>query len=121
VVSLGRVQIPFAWMHIVSICVLLVALLLEKRGTLKRLSPAFVASVTFASTMAGHMAGNIMYENVIFRLDGVIPKEGYQAFWTLVAYAYPPERILFTVVGSVVAYSVLRAVSRMREPPTKGS
>jgi hypothetical protein len=105
----------------VSICVLLVALLLEKRGRLKRLSLGFVASVTFASTMAGHMAGNIMYENVIFRLDGVIPKEGYQAFWTLVAYAYPPERILFTVVGTVVAYSVLRAVSRVREPPIEGS
>lgn len=117
VVNLGGVQIPFAWMHIVSIGVLLVALLLEKGGRLTRIAPAFVVAVTFASTMAGHLAGSIMYENVIFRLDGVIPEGGYQAFWTLVAYAYPPERILFTVAGSAVAYPVLRAVSRMREPP----
>jgi hypothetical protein len=65
--------------------------------------------------MSGHVAGNIMYENVIFRLDGVIPKDGYQAFWALAFYAYPLERVLYVVLGAMVAYPVLRAVSRRQE------
>lgn len=114
-VSVGGINVPFLWMHVISIGVLSGALLYEKRGRLRRLTPAFVGAVTFASTMSGHVAGNIMYENVIFRLDGVIPKDGYQAFWTLAFYAYPLERVLYTVLGTMVAYPVLRAVSRRRD------
>jgi len=124
-VSVGGIDVPFLYMHVISMTVLAGALLYEKRGSLARLSPAFVGAVTFASTMSGHVAGNIMYENVIFRLDGVIPKDGYQAFWTLAFYAYPLERVFYTVLGTMVAYPVLRAVSRRQEeralsrrPPT---
>ncbi|HME18706.1 MAG TPA: hypothetical protein VKF15_03105 [Nitrososphaerales archaeon] len=112
VVSVGGVAVPYLWMHVVSLGVLSVALLYEGRGKLGRLAPAFVGAVTFASTMSGHVAGGIMYENVFFRLDGVIPAEGLQGFWTLAFYAYPFERILFTVLGTMVAYPVLRAIAR---------
>jgi hypothetical protein len=111
-VRVDGVSVPFLWMHMLSICVLAGTFLYEKKGSVGKLSPAFVGAVTFASTMSGHLAGNIMYENVIFRLDGVIPKDGYQAFWTLAFYAYPFERVLYTVVGTMVAYAVLRAVPR---------
>jgi hypothetical protein len=111
-VSVGGVSVPYLWMHAISICVLAAALLYEKRGRLGRLSPAFVGALTFASTMSGHVAGGIMYENVIFRLDGVMPKESYQGFWALTFYAYPLERILFTVLGTMIAYPVLRALAR---------
>jgi hypothetical protein len=113
-VSVGGIMVPYLWMHVASVGVLSVALLYESRGRLSRLSPAFVGALTFASTMSGHVAGGIMYENVIFRLDGVIPKEGLQGFWTLAFYAYPFERILFTVLGTMVAYPVLRALARRR-------
>ena len=111
-VNVGGVDIPFLWMHVISMGVLAGALLYEKRGSLARLSPVFVSAVAFASTMSGHVAGNIMYENVILRLDGVVPKDGYQAFWTLVFYAYPLERTFYAVLATIVAYPVLRAVSR---------
>jgi hypothetical protein len=120
-VSVGGVSIPFLWMHVISLGVLSGALLYEKRGSLTRLNPAFVSAVAFASTMSGHVAGNIVYENIIFRLDGVFPKDGYQAFWTLVFYAYPLERVLYTVLGAMVAYPVLRAVSRRKEESAGGN
>ena len=116
-ISVGGVSVPYLWMHLASVAVLTVALLYEKRGKLDRLAPAFIGALTFASTMAGHVAGGIMYENVIFRLDGVIPKEGYQGFWALTFYAYPLERTLFTVLGTMVAYPVLRAVARRYRMP----
>lgn len=119
-VSVGGVSIPFLWMHLISMGVLSGALLYESRGKLTRLTPVFVGAVTFASTMSGHVAGSIMYENVIFRLDGVIPKDGYQALWTLVFYAYPLERVLYTLLGTITAYSVLQALSwRQGRAPTQ--
>jgi hypothetical protein len=116
-VSIGGISMPYLWMHAVSICMLAVALLYEMRGKMTKLAPTFIGALTFASTMSGHVAGGIMYENVIFRLDGVIPKEGYQGFWTLTFYAYPFERLLFTVLGTMVAYPVLRALARRGSRP----
>ena len=114
-VSVGGVRIPFLWMHVISLGILSGALLYEKRGSLARLSPAFVSAVAFASTMSGHVAGNIVFNNVSFRLHGYFPKDGYQAFWTVVFYAYPLERVFLAVLGAMVAYPVLRAISRRRE------
>ena len=111
-VNVGGVAVPFLWMHVASLAVLVVVLLYEARGRLNKLTPLFVGAVTFASTMSGHVAGGIMYENIIFRLDGVVPQAGYQGFWALTFYAYPLERTLFTVLGTMIAYPVLRAVSR---------
>ena len=111
-VNVEGVAVPYLWMHVVSVVALAVVLLYEARGRLYRLSPLFIGAVTFASTMSGHVAGGIMYENVIFRLDGVVPQAGYQGFWALTFYAYPLERTLFTVLGTMIAYPVLRAVSR---------
>ena len=114
-VQVGGVAVPFAWMHIISVVVLAIALALEGKGMLQRIGPWFIAAVTFASTMAGHIAGSIMYEDVIFRLDQVVPSQGIQGFWTAVFYVYPFERVLFTVLGALVSYSVLRAVLRSRK------
>jgi hypothetical protein len=119
-VNVGGVQVPYLWMHAASVAFLAVALAYEGRGKLGRLAPGFVAAVTFASTMSGHVAGGIMYENVIFRLDGVIPSGGYQLFWGYTFVAYPVERVLFTVLGTMVAYPVLRALSRRRWPRPEG-
>ena len=116
--TLGGIAIPFLWMHMVAIGSLAIAVLFEGRGRLDRITPAFVGAVTFASTMSGHAAGSILFENVIFRLDGVIPSGGYSAFWTLVFYAYPLERVFYTVFGTVAAYSVLRVLPwRSRQHP----
>lgn len=113
VVYVAGTAVPFYWMHIVSVAVLGVALLLESRGRLPRLNPAFVASTVFASTMAGHLAGSIMFENVLGRLNGL--SQAVTESWSLIFYAYPAERVLFTVLGTAVAVPVLRALSRRRQ------
>ena len=109
-VTVGGVAVPFAWLHIASIAVLAGALLLEARGVLERLNPAFIAATVFASTMTGHIAGSIMYENVIGRINGLTST--VTESWALIFYAYPAERLLFTALGTAVAIPVLRALSR---------
>ena len=114
VVSVQGVPIPFFWMHALSVVVLGVALTLEARGRLSRLNPAFVAATVFASTMTGHIAGSILYENITVRVNQLFSAQTLQANWVAVFYAYPAERILFTILGTAVAVPVLRAVSRRK-------
>jgi len=111
-VTYDGISVPFFWLHLVSIAVLGVALLLEARGALGRLSPVFVAATVFASTMTGHIAGSIMYEDVIGRINGL--ETTVTQSWNLIFLAYPAERILFTILGTLVAVPVLRALSRRK-------
>ncbi len=116
-VEVAGVQVPFLWMHILSVAALGIALLYEGAGRMGRLHPAFVASTVFASTMAGHVAGSVLYENILVRVNGVLTPQALMENWNLIFFYYPPERILFTVVGTLVALPVLRAISGRRAPP----
>jgi len=109
-VTYDGVSIPFFWLHLVSIAVLAAAFLLESKGVLNRLSPAYIAATVFASTMTGHIAGSIMYEDVIGRINGL--ETTVTSSWNLIFLAYPAERALFTILGTLVAVPVLRALSR---------
>ena len=119
-VSVQGTPIPFYWMHVLSIAVLGVALALEAKGRMGRLNPAFVASTVFASTMTGHMAGNILYENITVRVNQLFSAQTLQTNWIAVFYAYPAERILFAILGTAVAVPVLRAVSKRRGDAASG-
>jgi hypothetical protein len=113
-VQVEGVSVPFLWMHLLSVAALGVALLYEARGKLDRLHPAFVAATVFASTMAGHVAGSVVYINVLGRINGVLTAQELAANFQLIFYAYPAERILFLVLGTLIAVPVLRALARRR-------
>ena len=115
VVVVWGTPIPFLWMHLLSIATLTLALAYEARGKLTRLHPAFVAATIFASTMAGHVAGSIMYENVLGRINGVLTPQALAGNFEAIFFAYPAERTLFLVLGTAVAVPVLRALSRRIE------
>ncbi len=106
--------IPFAWLHMVSIAAFAPLLILEGRGRLTRLSPVFVAGVTFASLMCGQLTGTIVSQNLLVRVYGTLTVEAWQAQVPYFFPLYPIERIFFTVVGSMISLPVLRAISRMR-------
>jgi len=121
-VQVGGVPVPFYWMHLASVVVLGAAFLLEWSGRMERLNPGYVAATVFASTMTGHIAGSILYENVVGRINGLLTPQALAASWNAIFYAYPLERVLFTALGTAVSVPVLRALSRRRGagPPTPG-
>lgn len=114
-VSVSGFSVPFYWLHLLSVAALGVALLMEAKGALARLNPIFIGATVFASTMTGHIAGSIMYENVIGRVDGLT--QTVVRSWYFIFYAYPAERLLFTVLGTLIAVPVLRALSRRNRSP----
>lgn len=113
-VSVGGVRVPFFWMHLFSVAVLALAFVLEARGRLKKLNPFYVAATVFASTMTGHIAGSILFENIVSRVNGLLSAHQIAAAWNAIFFAYPAERILFTVLGTATAVPVLRSLTRRR-------
>jgi len=113
-VSVGGVPVPFVWMHSVSVAVLAAALVLEARGRISRLHWGFVASVMFASTMAGHITGGILTEYVYLSRGLLFGANTIGAYWATVFYLYPVERLFLTLVGTVVSLPVLRALTKSR-------
>lgn len=111
-ISVGGVLVPYFWMHLLSVGGLGAVFFLEKLGRLQKLNPLYIVATVFASTMTGHVAGSIMFENVLGRINGLA--QTVTRSWTFIFYAYPAERILFTVIGSAIAIPVLLALSRRR-------
>jgi hypothetical protein len=120
-VMLGGVPVPFWWMHLLSVVLLGVAFWLEGRGRIGRLNPVFVGATAFASTMAGHIAGSLMYENVLVRVNHLLTPLAIAKSWNAIFFLYPPERILFTILGTLVAVPVLRALAKRRPAEPKDS
>jgi hypothetical protein len=120
-VSVGGVPVPFVWMHVVSVALLAAALTLEARGRIGRLHWGFVASVMFASTMAGHITGGILTEYVYLSQGLLFGANTVGAYWATVFYLYPAERLFLTLVGTVVSLPVLRALSKYRGQTSAGT
>ena len=116
-VSVGGVSVPFVWMHVGSVIVLALAIFLEAKGRIGRLSLGFVASVMFASTMAGHITGGILTEYVYLSQGVLFGAKTVGAYWATVFFLYPPERAFLTVVGTALSLPVLRAISRKKNGP----
>lgn len=110
VIQVGSVQVPYLWMHFSATIVFVATSLAHKRWRGFVSFAVLVTSIVFVSTMNGHVAGGIMSEDVLFRINHVVPRGGILGYWTAVFYAYPIERIFFTIVGSILSIGVLRAI-----------
>ena len=119
-VQVGSIPIPFYWMHLLSVLVLVTVFILETAGKLNRLNPVYVGATVFASTMTGHIAGSILYENVVARINDLFTADTIAGAWRAIFFAYPAERILFTILGTIIAVPVLRSLSRKKgtSPPS---
>ena len=108
--------VPFTWLHMISIALLVPILILESRGTVSRLNPVFVVGVTFAALLCGQLTGTLVGQNLAVRVYGVLTVQGWRDLVPVFFPLYPVERIFFTAVGSLVSVPVLRALSQRRGP-----
>ena len=111
IIDVAGIEIPFLWMHILSVLILIPALVLNGREKLGRLSPFFIAATVFAATMCAHVAGSVLYENILVRVNHSLSPAAVKSAWSLIFYLYPAERVLFTVLGTFVSIPVLRSVA----------
>ncbi|MDG6988893.1 MAG: hypothetical protein JRN21_06155 [Nitrososphaerota archaeon] len=104
--------VPFTWLHMASLVPLAGVLLLEGRGRISRLNPAFVVGVTFGALLCGQLAGTLVGQELSVRIFRTLSEQDWRNIVPLFFSLYPVERTFFTAVGSLVSIPVLRALWR---------
>jgi hypothetical protein len=121
VVNALGIPIPFFWMHLISIATMGGVFWLERAGKLGRLNPVYIGATAFLSTMTGHIAGSIMFENIAARVNNALSAQAISGAWYAIFFAYPAERVIFTILATAVGVPVLRSLTRAGRTETKAS
>lgn len=103
-------QIPYTWLHMLSLFPLVGVLLLERAGKISKLNPVFVVSITFAALLCGQLTGTLVGQELSVRIFRTLTLSAWRGIVPLFFSLYPVERILFTAVGSVISIPVLRSL-----------
>jgi len=114
--SLGSttVFLPFAWLHIVALVVLIsplgrkavkwVNMLTATKGAIG------IAILFFIGTMMQHLMGNLLFETVMAYPIGSIPVVAYPGIWASIFFLYPIERAVLVVLGTIVGTPLLKVL-----------
>lgn len=136
--------VPFAWLHIVALIVLLSPFSLMAAKWLQTIDykkvMSGVAIFTFIGAMIQHLTGNILFEVVLGQITGAIPvhsdiigasflgNPGVPGIWAVVFVAYPIERLILIIAAILVGTPLIYLLNRTpalnprkitMAPPTK--
>lgn len=111
----STLAIPFFWLHIVALVVLISPLGYKAGPWVKSLKPAFlavgVAILAFVGTMMQHLTGNILTEVVSTQITGTLPKETLLTFvWPGAFVLYPWERLALVILAVLVGVPLVKAL-----------
>lgn len=105
------VPIPFNWLHLVALVVLVSPL--SRRAvnwvtvaSTKRL-PLGLAVLCFIGTMMQHTTGGLLFESVLGSMLNTIKVNAWPGVWTTVFYVYPFERLIITVVAALIGSALI--------------
>lgn len=111
----GVGYVPYVWLHIVGLTVLLSPLTAKVPDWIWRKGARQVVAVTllaFVGTMVQHLTGGLLYELTVGLVQGNSPSV-LKGNWQLIFWLYPAERLLLTAISSIVSMGVLRSVKRL--------
>jgi hypothetical protein len=110
----GYDHIPYAWLHLIALVVLLSPLSARIPSWLKRggyMTVVAIGTLAFIGTMAQHIMGGLLYELVAGFLAGISP-QNFANVWRIIFFLYPEER-LFIIAGSIIlAVPIFRSWSK---------
>lgn len=113
------IPLPFAWLHIVALLVLISPLgrkAVEWISTPTGTKAATgLAILFFIGTMMQHLMGNLLYETILLPVSGT-PVEGYPDLWASIFFVYPIERAALVVLGTIVGTPLLRILKNTLLP-----
>jgi hypothetical protein len=109
------ISVPFFWLHIVALGVLISPLGLKAGGWVKSLKPALVgagvAILAFVGTMMQHLTGNILTEVVRTQLTGIMtPATLTTIVWPGAFVLYPWERLALVIMSVIVGVPLIKAL-----------
>jgi len=111
----STITVPFYWLHIVALAVLISPLGFKAGSWIKTLKPAFiavgVAILAFIGTMMQHLTGNILTEVVSTQITGTIKPETLTTIiWPGAFVLYPWERLTLVILATIVGVALVKAL-----------
>ncbi len=110
----GYVYIPYTWLHIVALVLLLSPIVARIPRWLACGGPrqlAAMALLAFVGTMGQHLTGGLLYEFAVGFIGGIGPSN-FRAFWRLIFWFYPLERLVIVALSTVMAVGIYRSIRR---------
>ncbi len=121
----STIPLPFAWLHIVAIAILVSPLGHKAAQWVTSLTPKKVALgiaiLAFIGTMMQHLTGNLLFETIMAQPIGGIPVESYPGIWTSIFFVYPVERIILVIVATIIGTPLLRILKSTLLPDENAS
>lgn len=113
--------VPFVWLHIVALLVLISPLGRKAGQWVETLKPKFLtaglAILAFVGTMMQHLTGNILTEVVLGQIVGSISSETFSTIiWPGAFLVYPLERTLLVILSVVVGVPLVRTLKKSLLP-----
>ena len=116
---LGYAAIPYTWLHIIALIILLSPLTSRLTTWLSKPAPyqlISIALLAFVGTMGQHLTGGLLYEFAAGYVGGVAPS-AFQQFWRIIFWLYPAERAVIIASSTFIAAALYRAVKAGRFEP----
>jgi hypothetical protein len=124
-IGTSSLLVPFMWLHIVALILLISPLGLKATQWVQTLTSgktvAGFAILAFIGTMMQHLMGNILYENIFVYVNHFMTPESLALNWQVVFYLYPWERLILVVLAVVVGIPLIRALQKTALIPTKNA
>jgi uncharacterized membrane protein len=115
-IDISTVSLPFAWLHIVALAVL-ISPLGRKAAQWVNTNDATrtatgIAILVFVGTMMQHLTGNLLFETVMAKPIGFIEVAAYPGIWTSIFLVYPVERFALVALATIVGTPLLRILKK---------
>jgi len=113
--------VPFVWLHIVALLMLISPLGRKAGQWVETLKPKFLtaglAILAFVGTMTQHLTGNILTEVVLGQIVGSISPETFSTIiWPGAFLVYPLERTLLVALSVIVGVPLVRTLKKSLLP-----
>jgi hypothetical protein len=112
----GFDHIPYVWLHILALAILLSPLMTRIPVWLTSDSGRQIVAIgvlAFVGTMAQHLAGNLLFELVLGLVQGSSPAF-FMNIWRATFYIYPGERLIITIMSTIMSIALVRPLQRLR-------
>ncbi len=115
-VQIGSIPVPFMWMHIIALLVLLsplrsVAVNNIRKSNIANLALS-IAIIAFIGTMLQHLTGNLLFQLIFGQPIGGYTAETFAGYWTVIFYAYPIERTVMIIIATLIGVPLVKILKQ---------
>jgi len=110
----GYDHIPYVWLHVIALVVLLSPAASRIPSWSKRggyLGIAAIGILAFVGTMAQHLVGGLLFELAVGFVGGLTPSK-LADIWRVIFFLYPEERLVIVTLSTILALGIFRSFDR---------